>query len=159
VASAAPAKPNPLTEKLGPLPFWTWALLGLALGWYAIRRYHNSTSSAPLSSLQAPSTTPASPFDDSGGGGGGSASEPNSLPVIPVGVDPTIAQVQQQDTTSPESPQAITQTTYAPTYAPSAATLAAGGVPQSGVYTVPTPTGSSSAPIPTSTGHGPQLTG
>jgi hypothetical protein len=53
-------KTNGLTRKLGPLPVWAWAGIGLLAGWYLYRRYTGASGSsgAAVQSQQVAAATP-----------------------------------------------------------------------------------------------------
>lgn len=102
------AKTNQLTRKAGPLPVWGWAAIVVALvGLYLW--HQRSASAATLADVPAVgadnSGDSSSDAQQPAGGGGNSAS--NMPDALLSQTDPLTTQVQQSDTTNPQSPQAI----------------------------------------------------
>lgn len=109
MAPAVKPKGGALTRKAGPLPVWGWGAILLGIVGLYLWRQHSASAASSIADVPAVSgSTAAADGSDaqtpSGGGGSSASNLPDSLVDQP---DPLTTQVQQSDTTNPESPQAI----------------------------------------------------
>jgi hypothetical protein len=72
----AKGKGSGLTKKLGPLPLWAWASIGLLAGWYLYKRY--SASAALTAAQVTPAATAAAATPDTSLGTSASAGAPTA---------------------------------------------------------------------------------